>query len=335
MPLLRRLEAAGARLALPVVAGKGKPLIMRAYAFGQELNAGVWGIREPKDDAPEVDPDILIVPLAAFDRRGNRIGHGAGYYDMTIHRLRAMQADRRRRHRLCGPGGRRGSRHGARRAARSCANRARRVRFPVKAAYANSLHRRHRGPQRPAHPARPHAEADRRVEARPRRGQRRERRRRLRHHRGDLQRDDRRRRRRRHARQPRLGPARGAGVHRARAAAGSPDQLSARHAGARRGDGRGQERRARARHQRHGPHLHGPARRSVRRGRPRACRLSAEKRGRRHHRRHALRGDQREAGDGLSLRRPRQPRDRHPHPLRRPRITASCRAAPRSCRTSA
>jgi len=91
LPLMRRLEAAGARLALPVIAGRGKPLIMRAYAFGQELNAGVWGIREPKADAPEVDPDILIVPLVAFDRHGHRIGHGAGYYDMTINRLRAIK----------------------------------------------------------------------------------------------------------------------------------------------------------------------------------------------------------------------------------------------------
>jgi 5-formyltetrahydrofolate cyclo-ligase len=91
LPLLRKLADAGAKLALPVVAGRGKPLIMRAYAFGQELNSGVWGIREPKDDAPEVDPDILIVPLAAFDRRGNRIGYGAGYYDMTINRLRARK----------------------------------------------------------------------------------------------------------------------------------------------------------------------------------------------------------------------------------------------------
>jgi 5-formyltetrahydrofolate cyclo-ligase len=73
------------------VAGRGKPLIMRAYAFGQPLTNGVWGIREPKPDAPEVDPDILIVPLAAFDRRGNRIGYGAGYYDMTIAKLRAMK----------------------------------------------------------------------------------------------------------------------------------------------------------------------------------------------------------------------------------------------------
>jgi 5-formyltetrahydrofolate cyclo-ligase len=91
LPLMRKLAAAGAKLALPVVAGRGKPLIMRSYAFGQPLNEGVWGIREPKDDAPEVDPDILVVPLAAFDRRGNRIGYGAGYYDMTIGKLRAMK----------------------------------------------------------------------------------------------------------------------------------------------------------------------------------------------------------------------------------------------------
>jgi 5-formyltetrahydrofolate cyclo-ligase len=92
LPLMRRLAAAGARLALPVVAGRGKPLIMRSFTFGQALNEGVWGIREPKDDAPEVDPDILIVPLAAFDRRGNRIGYGAGYYDMTINRLRSVKS---------------------------------------------------------------------------------------------------------------------------------------------------------------------------------------------------------------------------------------------------
>ncbi len=92
LPLLRKLADAGARLALPVVAGRGKPLIMRAYAFGQPLDHGVWGIREPKADAPEVDPDILIVPLAAFDRTGHRIGYGAGYFDMTINRLRSLKS---------------------------------------------------------------------------------------------------------------------------------------------------------------------------------------------------------------------------------------------------
>jgi 5-formyltetrahydrofolate cyclo-ligase len=89
LPLLRKLAEAGAALALPVVAGKGKPLVMRAWAFGAPLASGVWGIREPMPDAPEVAPDILIVPLLAFDRRGHRIGYGAGYYDMTIAALRA------------------------------------------------------------------------------------------------------------------------------------------------------------------------------------------------------------------------------------------------------
>jgi 5-formyltetrahydrofolate cyclo-ligase len=91
LPLLKRLADAGAKLALPVVAGRGKPLIMRAFAFGNELDSGVWGIREPKPEAPEVDPDILIVPLAAYDRTGHRIGYGAGYYDMTITRLRKLK----------------------------------------------------------------------------------------------------------------------------------------------------------------------------------------------------------------------------------------------------
>jgi 5-formyltetrahydrofolate cyclo-ligase len=91
VPLMRRLADAGASLALPVVAGRSKPLIMRAWSFGAPLAAGVWGIREPPPEAPEVDPDILLVPLAAFDRRGHRIGYGAGYYDLTIAGLRARK----------------------------------------------------------------------------------------------------------------------------------------------------------------------------------------------------------------------------------------------------
>jgi 5-formyltetrahydrofolate cyclo-ligase len=91
LPLLRRLAEPGTGLALPVVVGRGQPLVMRAWSFGAPLNAGVWGIREPPADAAEVFPDILIVPLLAFDRAGNRIGYGAGYYDRTIARLRAMK----------------------------------------------------------------------------------------------------------------------------------------------------------------------------------------------------------------------------------------------------
>jgi 5-formyltetrahydrofolate cyclo-ligase len=91
LPLLRRLEQMGARLALPVVEGRGKPLIMRRWSFGEPLAAGVWGIREPKAAAPELDPDALLVPLLAFDRAGYRLGYGGGYYDMTIAGLRAKK----------------------------------------------------------------------------------------------------------------------------------------------------------------------------------------------------------------------------------------------------
>jgi 5-formyltetrahydrofolate cyclo-ligase len=91
LPLMRKLADAGAGLALPVVAGRGKPLIMRSWQWGEPLVPGVWGIREPRPEAPEVQPDILLVPLLAFDRSGHRIGYGAGYYDLTIAQLRAIK----------------------------------------------------------------------------------------------------------------------------------------------------------------------------------------------------------------------------------------------------
>src|SRR5580704_17103378 len=92
VPLRRAFAAAGAQLALPVVMGKGQPLAMRAWMFGAPPASSVWGIRVPPPGAPEVFPDILIVPLLAFDRAGQRIGYGAGYYDMTLARLRGMKA---------------------------------------------------------------------------------------------------------------------------------------------------------------------------------------------------------------------------------------------------
>jgi 5-formyltetrahydrofolate cyclo-ligase len=91
LPLMRKLADAGARLALPTVAGRGKPLIMRSWQWGEPLVPGVWGIRELPPAAPELQPDILLVPLLAFDRDGHRIGYGAGYYDLTIAQLRAKK----------------------------------------------------------------------------------------------------------------------------------------------------------------------------------------------------------------------------------------------------
>jgi 5-formyltetrahydrofolate cyclo-ligase len=90
-PLLRKLSQMGAKLALPVVVGRGEPLIMRAWEFCAPLKAGGWGISEPPPHAPEALPDILLVPLLAFDRAGDRIGYGAGYFDITIRSLRAQK----------------------------------------------------------------------------------------------------------------------------------------------------------------------------------------------------------------------------------------------------
>ncbi len=88
---MRVLSERGARLALPVVMGRREPLVMRAWTFGAPLKAGGWGLSEPLPSSPEVLPDILLVPLLAFDRAGNRIGYGAGYFDLTITALRAVK----------------------------------------------------------------------------------------------------------------------------------------------------------------------------------------------------------------------------------------------------
>jgi len=90
-PLMTWLQAEGFRLALPVMQGKGKPLLMRAWTPGDAMNAAAWGIAEPMDDKPAVDPDILLVPLLAFDARGYRLGYGGGFYDRTLQRLRKLK----------------------------------------------------------------------------------------------------------------------------------------------------------------------------------------------------------------------------------------------------
>ena len=89
LPLMKKLADAGAQLALPVTGPRGQPLVMRAWTWGEPLASGVWGIREPRSEALPVDPDILLVPLLAFDRAGARLGYGGGYYDLTLTQLRS------------------------------------------------------------------------------------------------------------------------------------------------------------------------------------------------------------------------------------------------------
>jgi 5-formyltetrahydrofolate cyclo-ligase len=91
LPLLARLHANGSRLCLPVIQGKGRPLLFRAWVPGEEMAVGQWGIREPKPARPVLEPDVVLVPLLAFDKHGFRLGYGGGYYDRTLKDLRSRK----------------------------------------------------------------------------------------------------------------------------------------------------------------------------------------------------------------------------------------------------
>ena len=90
-PLLTALHKAGHTLCLPVMQGKGRPLLFRAYAPGDALATVIWGIQEPFPDRQAREPDILLVPLLAVDGLGYRLGYGGGFYDRTIHELRSKK----------------------------------------------------------------------------------------------------------------------------------------------------------------------------------------------------------------------------------------------------
>ena len=90
-PLMRGLAQRGMILALPVIVGRDQPLIFREWTIDTPLVRGPLGIFQPSADTDEVEPDIAIVPLAAFDRAGHRIGYGAGHYDRTLILLRGQK----------------------------------------------------------------------------------------------------------------------------------------------------------------------------------------------------------------------------------------------------
>lgn len=87
-PLMKRLAEAGARAALPVATSRDAPLAFRLWAPGAALAPDAFGIPSPLSGA-EVQPELVIAPLLGFDRRGRRLGQGAGHYDRTLENLRA------------------------------------------------------------------------------------------------------------------------------------------------------------------------------------------------------------------------------------------------------
>jgi 5-formyltetrahydrofolate cyclo-ligase len=92
VPWMRKLAEAGVKLALPAVLARGKSLAFRAWSPDDRLMLGPLGILEPSPAAAELVPDIMLVPLAAFDAAGHRIGYGAGHYDYTLAHFRKTKA---------------------------------------------------------------------------------------------------------------------------------------------------------------------------------------------------------------------------------------------------
>lgn len=81
------LAERGHPVGLPIMVEGG--LVFRRFQPGDALVPLGFGTRGPGPDAPEILPDVLLMPLSAFDRRGGRIGYGRGYYDRAVAGLRA------------------------------------------------------------------------------------------------------------------------------------------------------------------------------------------------------------------------------------------------------
>lgn len=87
-PLFAALHCRGHPIGLPVIIGKGQPLLFRRWEPATVLVRGSFRVMTPPPTAPEIVPRLLLVPLLAFDRAGYRLGYGGGFYDRTIAKLR-------------------------------------------------------------------------------------------------------------------------------------------------------------------------------------------------------------------------------------------------------
>jgi 5-formyltetrahydrofolate cyclo-ligase len=84
-PLMRALHARGHRIVLPETTPRGEPLVFRVWTPESTMIREKFGTFRP--DGPIARPDVVFVPLVAFDAAGNRLGYGGGYYDRTLDAL--------------------------------------------------------------------------------------------------------------------------------------------------------------------------------------------------------------------------------------------------------
>lgn len=85
--LIVQARLMGAEIGLPAVID-GSRMLFRRYQAGDRLVAEKFGTSAPSAGAPLVEPDVIVMPLLAFDRLGERLGYGRGYYDRAINALR-------------------------------------------------------------------------------------------------------------------------------------------------------------------------------------------------------------------------------------------------------
>ena len=89
IPLMEKLYKRGFNLSLPTTPKLGNPLLFRSWNLSNSLTKGKYNIMEPQQSSKLVKPDLLLIPLLAYDLSGNRLGYGGGYYDRTLEFLRS------------------------------------------------------------------------------------------------------------------------------------------------------------------------------------------------------------------------------------------------------
>lgn len=82
--LLQQALDAGCKAALPHVTGRAAPMRFLRWSPGQSLEGGPLGLSQPAANAEQCQPDVILVPLIAFDARLMRLGQGAGHYDRAL-----------------------------------------------------------------------------------------------------------------------------------------------------------------------------------------------------------------------------------------------------------
>ena len=91
IPLLHELVTEQCQLCLPVTPMEPGCLLFRTFSFGQKLELGPYNTKHPYEGSFQVFPDLVLMPLLAFDKNYYRLGYGGGFYDRTISKFRTTE----------------------------------------------------------------------------------------------------------------------------------------------------------------------------------------------------------------------------------------------------